>query len=265
MDIKSLNIRSATLKVLVGTLVAVIIIFAGSFVYYSNLNSAEDPRVLEAKHLQLTYEKKLESDQYGEAMILLNRMKDIYESVSGYANTPEIGVIYNNQASVYLVKLETDLLTLEENQIDREDMLISLNMARKLTEDAIGLYELWLKETGKLSESEIRTKITPFFNPDDKAFTGFNLSKIFEKRVEDIVAAQVETVRRLSVSYTNLGVINRYSGQLEEAKSDYEKAINLWDRNYAAVDNLNTLMNLPREKRSMIDRLFPPERLTELQ
>lgn len=265
MNIKSFNLRSATLKVLVGTLIAVILIFAGSFIYYGNLNSAEDPRVLEAKHLQLKYEKELESDQYGEAMILLNRMRAIYESVPGYENSPEIGVILNNQASVYLVKLETDLLTLEDSEIDREGMLKTLAIARELTEDAIRLYEQWLKEMGTLSVAEIRERTTPFFKSDDKAFKGLDFSKIFEKRVEDIVAAQLETDRRLSVSYTNLGVINRYSGKLEEAKANYENAIRLWERNYAAVDNLNTLMELPRGKRSMIDRIFPPERLQELQ
>ncbi len=264
MNIKSLNLRSATLKVMVGTLVVVILIFIGSFVYYGNLNSAVDPRVVEAKHLQLKYEKGLESSEHGEAMILLNRMLDIYQSTPGYENSYEVGVILNNQASVYLVKLETELLTLEEKDIDKEEMLKTLDMAMDLTLEAVGIYEKWIEEMGKLTEAEIRKKIAPFFDPNDKAFKDVKLNIVVDKRVEDIISAQVETTRRLSVSFTNLGVMNRYTGNLQEAKANYEKALELWERNYTAKDNLSTLMNLPKERRGMLERIFPPERLEEL-
>ncbi len=259
-----MNIRKTTLKVLVGTLIVVILIFAGSFYYYSTLNSAVDPRVIEAKHLQLKYEKGLEADQFGEAMILLNSMLDIYQGVPGYNNSYEVGVILNNQASVYLVKLETELLTLEESKIDKEEMQKTLKMAMGLTFEAIDIYENWLKEMGQLTEVEVREKITPYFDPKDEAFKDIKYSMVFDKRVEDIISAQVETTRRLSVSYTNLGVMNRYTGNLQESKANYEKALELWDRNYTAKDNLNTLMNLPVEKRGMLERIFPPERLEEL-
>ena len=87
-----------------------------------------------------------------------------------------------------------------------------------------------------------------------------NGDKLLKKRVSLIVDAQLETPRRLSVSLTNLGMISRYLGNLEEAKAHYEKAIELWDRNYTAQDNLAVLLNQPVQKRSMISRLFPPER-----
>lgn len=259
-----MNIRKTTIKVLIGTLIVVILIFAGSFYYYSNLNSAVDPRVVEAKHLQLKYEKGLESNQYGEKMILLNQMLDIYQNVPGYENSYEIGVILNNQASVYLVKLETELLTKEEDEIDKDEMLKTLEMSMGLTLEAIDIYDTWLKEMGDLSEEEVRKKIRPYFDPQDEAFKDVKYSMVFDRRVEEIMSAQLENSRRLSVSYTNLGVMNRYMGNLHEAKANYEKALELWDRNYTAQDNLNTLMNLPRERRGMLERIFPPERLEEL-
>lgn len=257
------KIQKATLKVLIFIFVVVVIIFIGSFIYYDNINSKEDPRVLEAKNLQLQYEKGLESDQYGQALNLLDNMEDIYSRAPGYERSYEIGVILNNKASVYLVKLETDLLTLDQSALDKEKIINDLNIARELTTRAITNYDTWLKEMGNLSRDELMVKISPFFREDDDVFKGLDVEGIRTKRVEDLVAAQVETKRRLSVSYTNLGVIQRYSGQLEESKASYEKAIELWDRNYTAKDNLNTLMDLPREKRTLIDRLFPPERVDE--
>ena len=46
----------------------------------------------------------------------------------------------------------------------------------------------------------------------------------------------------------------------DQASKNYEAAIELWDRNYTAQDNLAILMNQPVQKRSIISRLFPPEK-----
>ncbi len=113
---------------------------------------------------------------------------------------------------------------------------------------------------GPLSKEQIKKRISPFFNPSDPSLAGMNRQKVLEKRVKSIQDAQIETSRRISVSLTNLGMINRYRGELEEARKNYEKAISLWERNYTAHDNLNILLNQPVKKRSMISKLFPPER-----
>ncbi len=52
-------------------------------------------------------------------------------------------------------------------------------------------------------------------------------------------------------------------GSAEGARRLYEKAIELWDRNYTAQDNLAILHNQPVKKRSMLSRLFPPEKDAE--
>ena len=260
-----LQVKPATVKVLIGTLTAAAVMLIGSKYYYGKVNSTEDPRVLQAKQLLLQYEKGLKSDQYVQAFSLLETILSIYKNTPGYEESYEVGVILNNQASVHLVRLETDLLVHEEEKINKEEMIRTLKVAMVLTKDSINVYRNWLDSIGKLSEGEIRTLLAKTFDPNDMAFEEVDFKEVFEKRVQDIILAQVETERRLSVSLTNLGVINRYLGNLEEAKNNYEEALLLWDRNYTAKNNLNILMNRPLEKRSLIDRLFPPERLEELR
>ncbi|MCG8334341.1 MAG: hypothetical protein MJE63_07470 [Proteobacteria bacterium] len=259
------DFKSGTIKVLIGTLTAVGIMLIGSYYYYDKINSTEDPRVLKAKQLLLQYEKGLKSDQYVQAFSLLETILSIYKNTPGYADSYEVGVVLNNQASVHLVKLETDLLVQNQETINKEDMIKTLKAAMVLTKDSIEVYRNWMDSMGKLTEKEIRIHLGKSFDPEDMAFENVDFEAVFEKRVEDIKLAQIETERRLSVSLTNLGVINRYLGNLEEAKGNYEQALLLWDRNYTAKNNLNILMNRPLEKRSLIDRLFPPERLQELR
>ncbi len=250
--------QSGTKKVLAVTLTITAAIVIGSYLYYEDVNSAEDPRIMPAKKLFLKYDKELESDEYVQALSLLDTILDIYRNTPGYGASYEIGVLLNNKATVYLVELETDLLT--ENDIDQAAMNKVLQAAAEYTRQAIDIYEKWLSDMGSLSKEQITERISPFFNPDDPAFAGMNIEKVRDKRVLSIQDAQIETVRRISVSLTNMGMINRYLGKLEESRNNYEKAISLWDRNYTAHDNLNILLNQPVKKRSMISRLFPPER-----
>ncbi len=250
--------QSGTKKVLALTLTITASIFIGSYFYYGAINKAEDPRILPAKELFQEYDKELESDDYVQSLTLLNQMLAIYQATPGYENSYEIGVLLNNMATVYLVEMETEILT--EQDISKPSMQKSLVTAADYTIQAIDIYRDWMAEMGSLSEAEIRSKITPYFREDDPALAGMDVDKISDKRVDLILDAQLETPRRISVSLTNLGMINRYLGNLEEAKKNYEEAIEIWDRNYTAQDNLAILMNQPVQKRSIISRLFPPER-----
>jgi tetratricopeptide (TPR) repeat protein len=250
--------QSGTKKVLAVTLTITATIFIGSYFYYEDSNSAEDPRIMPAKTLFLKYDKELESDEYVQALGLLDTMLDIYRNTPGYESSYEIGVLLNNKATVYLVELETDVLTGKD--VDQEAMSTILKSAEDYTLQAIDIYEKWLADMGAISKEQIKKRISPFFNPGDPSLAGMNRQKVLDKRVKSIQDAQIETSRRISVSLTNLGMINRYRGELEEARKNYEKAISLWDRNYTAHDNLNILLNQPVQKRSMLSRLFPPER-----
>lgn len=252
--------QPGTKKVLSIVVVITATIFIGSYFYYDSVNKAEDPRILPAKELFLTYDKELESDEYVKALLILDQVLAIYQQTPGYEKSYEIGVLLNNKATVYLVELETDILT-DQDQVDQASMRDSLQTAAEYIRQAIAIYEQWLVEMGRLSEPQIRQKIAPYFTADDPAFGGVNPAPFLAKRVDAIINAQQETSRRISVSLTNLGMINRYLGNLDEAQLNYQKAIQLWDKNYTAQDNLAVLLNQPVKKRSIISRLFPPERI----
>ncbi|WP_028584316.1 tetratricopeptide repeat protein [Desulfogranum mediterraneum] len=250
--------QSGLVKVLFATLSVVVLILISAVIYYDRINSAEDPRVLEARTMLRQYEKGLESDDYGTAISLLRGMELIYAQIPGYADSFELGVIFNNMASVYLVKLETELLS--GHEVERSQMLATLATAEGYSRQAIALYEGWLARMGSLSRPEVEALVRPDFPGDDPQLIEVDLERVIAKRVDDILMAQLETRRRLSVSYANLGVVLRYKGELEAAKKAYQTALQLWDRNYTAEDNLKILQGLPPGKRSMLSRLFPPER-----
>jgi len=251
--------QSGTKKVLSLVITITATIFIGSYFYYDSINKAEDPRILPAKKLYLQFDKELESDEYVQALSLLDQMLAIYRSTPGYENSYEIGVLLNDKATVFLVELETEILTNEH--VEEKELTKPLAVAVDYTNQAISIYENWMKDMGSLSKDQIKERISPYFKTNDPAFGNMSVAKLLNKRVNLIVDAQIETPRRLSVSLTNLGMINRYLGNLEEAKVNYETAIELWDRNYTAHDNLAVLHNQPVKKRSMLSRLFPPEKI----
>ncbi len=251
--------QPGTKKVLSLVIIIAATIFIGSYFYYDSINKAEDPRILPAKELYLQYDKELESDEYVQSLSLLDQMLAIYRSTPGYQNSYEIGVLLNNKATVYLVELETELLT--KGNVEKEALTKPLAVAADYTTQAISIYKNWMEEMGSLSEEQIKERISPYFKPNDPAFKDMDVETLLNKRVRLMLDAQIETPRRLSVSLTNLGMINRYLGNLQEAKENYESAIELWDRNYTAQDNLAILLNQPVKKRSMLSRLFPPEKI----
>lgn len=253
--------QPGTKKVLSVVITITATIFIGSYFYYDSINKSEDPRILPAKELFLKYDKELESDEYVQALSMLDQMLAIYLETPGYEKSYEIGVLLNNKATVYLVELETELLTKED--VAKETLDKPLAVAADYTNQAVEIYENWMKDMGSLSEEQVKERISPYFKKDDPAFGDMNVNRLLKKRVNLILDAQIETPRRLSVSLTNLGMINRYRGNLEEAKTNYEKAIELWDRNYTAQDNLAILHNQPVKKRSMLSRLFPPEKIDQ--
>jgi tetratricopeptide (TPR) repeat protein len=250
------TITRGTQRLLTVMVFIAIVVFIAMFFYYRDINRSEDPRVIEAKIGFEKYNQLMQENQYGLALDILDNLEKIYNNTPGYKNSYEKGLVYNNRASVYLIKVETDHLTAGDNR-DAEKIKQYLKSAREYTEKSIDIYQNWLKRMDNIGRKEIYARIYPYFDKEDSAFDGLNLEKIIKKRVEDIILAQVETKRRLSVSYTNLGVIDRYEGKPEDAKKRYEKAIALWKDNYIAKNNLNVLLGKPIKQRSLTERLFP--------
>jgi tetratricopeptide (TPR) repeat protein len=229
--------------------------FLVAYFYYNSKNKAEDPRVIGARLKLMEFDQLMKQRKYPEALQILNTVNSTYENTTGYKGSFEFGVIFNNRGSAYLSKALYDSLTPDE---EKETLL---RLAEENVQKSIYIYKTWIDSVGSMTRDQIKDNISPSFSKNDPGLQERNIGRIIDKRVEDIVFAQTETPRRLSVSYTNLGIIQRHQFRQEEAAKSYTEAIKLWKDNFTARNNFNVLMGLPPEDRSIIEKLFPPERL----
>ncbi len=248
MSDKVLNIDKRT--VIVISVMAIIVVFGLllAWIYYGNINEAEDPRVIEAKTIYSRYDALAEAKKYEEILLLLDSMKYIYNQYPDFKDSYEIGVVYNNKAALYLT-----MGLFETNEEQKKDSLLVL--AKEEVILSIKTYENWLEEFGSLNESQIRRRMLPVYQ--NSRFEKEKREQYINKRTKDILLAQKETPRRLSVSYTNLGIIQRHQDQVEEALKTYEKALKLWEQNLTAENNINIILGRPLRERSMLEKLFP--------
>jgi hypothetical protein len=248
------NISKQAKIVLIFIILIIVTGFSIAWFYYDYMNRAEDPRVINARMKLVRFDELMKVRKYTEAMPILDTINDIYTKTAGYKGSFEFGVIYNNRGTVYLSQALYDSLAIKKGK----DSLLKLAEINVIT--SIEIYKHWLDSVEKLTREQIRRNIEPFFNENDPSFKGKNIKRILDKRVDDILFAQIETRRRLSVSYTNLGIIQRHQYRTEEAAHSYIEAIKLWKDNFTARNNFNVLMGKPPEDRSIIDKLFPPDR-----
>ncbi|MBI9034807.1 MAG: hypothetical protein JEZ03_10095 [Bacteroidales bacterium] len=221
--------------------------------FYAEVNRAEDPRVLDVKQMYVRYSQQLEKEDYGHMLLILDSIKEIYDQVDHYTNSYEQGVVLNNKAAIYLT------LALHHTK-DSIEKMEYINIAQGFSLKGIELYNKWYHVYGSLDESEIQSIIEPSFRADDFMCSDKQAVKYLRKRVKDIREAQYENDRRLSVSYTNLGITQRHYKQYDLAAESYIRAIEFWGENLSAKNNLNLLEGKPLEKRSIIKKLFPPDK-----
>jgi tetratricopeptide (TPR) repeat protein len=260
MGMKASNQRS------IGRLVGImaIIVVAGVFVarsYYWNRNRSVDPRIVPARELYEGYNEYASKGDYHQVFFLLDTISQIYRSIPHYKESFELGVLENNLAAALLtIALYRDSIPESSNPLNglTSDSLIYLASCH--IHQAIDLYDQWNVTYSGLTLDEIRELIRPEFlqglEPSDPALR----EKYLETRAEEIEESLSENQRRLSVCYTNLGLVHRYHGEYIEAAEQYKKAIELWDRNLDAENNLNKLLNKPLRKRNFIQRMFPPSK-----
>lgn len=259
MTVKNILTRhSGLVKVIAFTITLTALVLIGSAIYYRQLNNLEDARLAATTDFHKEYALSVEKKEYGTALTILDNWEALYKSVPGYDDSYEIGVLYNNRCSLYLIQFETDVLTSTSEGFTPPYHY--LDEAEKYILTSISLYEAWIEKYGSLSEPALSELVAQNFPENDPIFKNKNIKKIRIKRVADLKLAQIETSRRLSVSLTNSGVIKRYRNDLVTAKTLYERAISLWDKNYTAQDNLDVLLGRKPQKRSMINKLFPPEK-----
>jgi tetratricopeptide (TPR) repeat protein len=229
--------------------------------YYRHQDAAVDPRIKEARVLYSRYNDYASSGDYYRVIALLDSIESIYLSSSDYSHAYEMGVLYNNRGAVQLT------IALYSDSIDKafnpyydfpEDSLI--NMAESNINYAIGIYNNWIYLYKGLDKDQIKFLIKPGIEAGTDLFYRDMIPDIIDARAKEIYKSIAESGRRLSVCYTNLGVIYRQRGEFEKAIRQYEKALELWDRNLDAENNINRLLGQPIKKRNIIQKLFPPDR-----
>jgi tetratricopeptide (TPR) repeat protein len=247
------TISTQTKKILIGIFIIVGTSFLVAYIYYTGKNRAEDPRIVRTKFLFRQFDELMKVNNFSSALPLGDTIESILINVPGYMESYEPGIVYNNRGSAYL-----SMALYSVN--DSTEKIRLLELAKNNIDSSILIYNTWLNKYGTISSNELLIYIKPFFPENDVAFKGKNYRKILKKRVSDIVLAQKETPRRLSVCYTNLGIILRHQYKQDDAVDCYIKAIKLWKDNYTARNNFNVLMGKPPKDRSIIDKLFPPDK-----
>lgn len=222
--------------------------------YYRGVNQSIDPRVREARQLYDTYNELAEQSQYDSVFMLMDTIGKIYASIPYYRNSYEAGVLHNNRAATCLS------IFLQSASFPLADTLELLAMAEKEVKKSIEIYEEWLSIYEGLGEGAIREQVKNDFLFGLESYDQKEQEKFLSRRVKELMEAQIENQRRLSVSYTNLGIVKRHQQKYDSAAICYKKAIELWDRNLTAENNLNILLNKPLKKRRIIESLFPPEK-----
>lgn len=246
-------LKNKTTRVLIlvmGTLFILALVFADQ--YYKYENRSVDPRVYEAHELYDNYNRLAENSQFDSVFILMDLIEDIYKNIDHYAESYEVGVLYNNRAATYIAQA----LNCQDSL--RKDSL--LNLAEYNSLICIDIYSAWIDKFESLNDDEIKEAIIPDFDPQSSDFQNKNVNRYIKKRVKQIKDAQIETPRRLSVSYTNLGLVYRHKMNYDEAVKQYLTALELWPDNLAAENNLNILFDKPLKKRSVIRAIFPKDR-----
>ena len=255
-------IQSGTKKVLLVTILVTLGIVLYSMYYYRNINRSVDPRIVDAKKAFGEYGELMKENRYDEALKILDKIETIYNAVPGYEASFELGVVSVNKGSIYLIRVETEHLS-ENKTILEETLALYLKFAKEYTEKGVETYIRWTKDVGKLSHDEIEIRLSAHFKKEDPAFNGYDFDQIFARRIIDIEEAQLEIDRRLSVAYTNLGVVARYEDKNDVSKKYYEDALKLWSVNHVAANNLRVLHGKEIKKRTIVEQLFPKERIEE--
>jgi tetratricopeptide (TPR) repeat protein len=241
--------------VMVSMAVLVVLGLLVAHFYYSNLNKHVDHRIKTAREMYGQYNTKTQQSDYQDVLLFLDSIESIYTGVEHYRNSYEVGVLHTNRSAVFLTKALQNLQAGNKDSV-LTDSLFAL--AQMHSEKAIDIYDNWKLQYDSLNEEEMYTEIKPGFMDIDSI--QYDRDKIIHNRVKELIVAQEEMNRRLSGCYTNYGIIFRHRGELEQAALYYKKAIDLWDRNITAKNNLNIILEQPLEKRSMIEKLFPPPR-----
>lgn len=247
--------RNKTSRALLITMCVVVLAgIAISYVYYNNLKKSADPRIVNARALYEKYNAYAQKNDFDSIFWLMDSIEFIYNSIDHYKQSYEVGVLYNNRAASFLT------LALYSKNIETSEQDSLVELAERSANKSVEIYQSWLDRFQNKSDAQIENLVLKDFYYGLDAYPHSQKNMYFKNRVKEIQDSQSETKRRLSVSYTNLGVISRHKLNYESAAHAYKKAIDLWDRNLTAENNLNILLGQPLKERNFIQKMFPPEK-----
>lgn len=241
--------------------VAVALIIARS--YYSQVNAAADPRVVPARLAYQTYQQKAGAGDFTGVLDVLDSIEALYNRYPHYSESYEKAVVFVNRSSVYLtVALHIDSLriTSDLGWMATKTPKGLRDLAEQELNEALALYRKWDSLWGDLSEEQILTRLNETFFDGTEEWSPEEKQRYLESRSQEIQDAQWENDRRISVACTNLGMIWFERKDYEQAAAWFNQAVELWEDNLNAKNNLNRMLGKPLEKRSMIQKLFPKER-----
>lgn len=223
--------------------------------YYRGKNTSVDPRIIPARELYEKYNDLTVQSDYKAVILLLDSIKGIYNQYPHYYGSFETGVIENNRAAVYLtLGLSYDSINSVYHPLGQDSLMA---LGESAVRHSIHIYEKWTELYSGKTEEEIRNEILDNFVNGLDNYSGEEISRFLDNRVSEIRNSVEEAPRRLSVSYTNLGIVYRYRQDYPSAAANYEKAMDLWEDNLTAENNLNILLGRPLRKRTFIQKMFP--------
>lgn len=249
-------------------IIMVALVLAGTItakIYYSGLNASVDPRVKPARELYGRYNSLAQENNFTAVFQLLDSVEIVYSKFPHYKNSYETGVLWNNRAAAYItLALYKDSMpimgvTKELASLSPDSLL---NLAERASRKSIGIYQDWIEKFKGKSQEESGDLIMEDFM-DGLEGSSKEKARYLKTRIKEIEDAQWETDRRLSVAYTNLGLVYRQRNDLENAAKHYAKAMELWEENLSAENNLNRLLGRPLKKRNIIQKLFPKDRIKQ--
>ena len=226
-----------------------------AYSHYRGENFSVDPRIVPARKLYEGYNALASSNDFEGVIRLIDTIEQIYSQYPHYRGSFETGVLENNRAAVYLtLGLNYDSLSSPYHHLGQDSLMaLGETAARK----SIDIYESWLSVYAENSTGEIQEQVMATFGIELDTGDPGEIEAQVENRVKEIEDAIEETPRRLSVSYTNLGLAYRYREDYHGAASCYRQAMDLWEDNLTAENNLNILLGQPLKKRNFIQKMFP--------
>ncbi len=221
-------------------------------IYYHYINKYDDYRINHARELLADYERAAAENDFHTCLILIDSIEKEYNTFPHYRDSWEKGVLENYRSSVYLTKA----LFVVTDSLEKKILI------KKAASHAIAsaqIYLRWLHTYRSFSEEQIEAHIR------DEFTAGLNepeavKEKMIKKRSKALTEAQYENLRRLSVSVSNLGICMRHLDKPLVAAKLYMLAVNLWEENLEARNNLHIIQGEEIEKRNILQQLFPPEK-----